>query len=124
MTFRWPHIRARSGALKRRKNISDKRKRNKKIFTRVTDEEQEIAFSNAKSRGMTMGQYLREIALAGKPVQSKKRNMDTHALVVKLGPIASNINQMTKVANTMGLIENAPLIAVLNELRQTIRDIR
>lgn len=57
MTFRWPHIRARSGALKRRKNKSDKRKRNKKIFTRVTDEEQEIAFSNAKSRGMTMGQY-------------------------------------------------------------------
>jgi len=104
--------------------MSDKRKRNKKVFTRVTDEEQEIVANNAKARGMTVGQYLREIALAGKPVQSKKRNMDTHAVVVKLGPIASNINQMAKVANTMGLIEKEPLTAALDELRQAIRNIR
>jgi hypothetical protein len=104
--------------------MSDKRKRNKKIFTRVTDEEQGIAVSNAKSRGMTMGQYLREIALAGKPVQSKKRNMDAHTIVVELGRIGSNINQMAKVANTMGLIEKEPLTAALDELRQAIRNIR
>ncbi|MFN7402509.1 MAG: plasmid mobilization protein [Alphaproteobacteria bacterium] len=104
--------------------MSDKRKRTKTLLIKMNDEEKQIIIENAQVRGMATSTYMRETAVAGKPVLSKKRNMDTHAVVVELGRIGSNINQMAKVANTMGLIEKEPLTAALDELRQAIRNIR
>ena len=105
-----------------------KRQRQKVIGFRATPEEQAQIESDAKSAGLTIGAYLRKLALdAPIPRQSRRSSVDMTTLsqlLGQLGKIGSNLNQLARQAN-IGLAPSAPALAeelaALKVLRAEIR---
>ena len=90
-------------------------KRNREISIRVTDDELE-KMKKRQSSG-TLAGWLRELALGIVP--TKKADPD---LILTLGRIGSNLNQIARHANTEKNIDNAVLneIKIIRELINTL----
>lgn len=92
-------------------------KRNREISIRVTDDELE-KMKKRQSSG-TLAGWLRELALGVVP--TKKADPE---LILTLGRIGSNLNQIARHANTEKNIDNAVLneIKIIRELINTLVD--
>lgn len=90
-------------------------KRNREISIRVTDDELE-KMKKRQSSG-TLAGWLRELALGVVP--TKKADPE---LILTLGRIGSNLNQIARHANTEKNIDNAVLneIKIIRELINTL----
>ena len=92
-------------------------KRQKQVTVRFTEEEYRQLKSKCDAAGMKMEPFLRALvrgcALRERPPDSYK------ALAAQVAAIGNNLNQLTRLANSTGKIENAQ-IAEANRLMQRI----
>jgi hypothetical protein len=101
---------------------SEKRQRQNFLIARCTATEKAIAEDNARNRGLSLGDYIRLVALGQKPLHIVRRNSAKAEAILllkaELGKIGSNINQVAKVANTRGTVEREQIQALLDALAQ------
>lgn len=75
-------------------------KRTKRLTMRYTDTEYAAISSRAERAGMTLSEYVRDMALSGKvEVHENRHDFQT---MDQLRRIGINLNQLTKVANATG----------------------
>lgn len=103
------------------KRRSEKRLRQAFITVRCTPAEKAIAVDNAANLGLSLGDYVRSVAMGQKPLYLVRRsNAKAEAILLlkaELGKIGSNINQVAKVANSTGTVESYKIDILLNALR-------
>ena len=92
-------------------------KRQKQVTVRFTEEEYHQLKNKCDAAGMKMEPFLRALVsgctLRERPPDSYK------ALAAKVAAIGNNLNQLTRVANSTGKIENAQ-IAEANQMMQRV----
>lgn len=100
---------------------SERRQRQVFLTVRCTPEEKQIAIDNADNRGMSLGDYIRSVAIGQKPLYVVRRhNEKAQAILLlkaELGKIGSNINQIAKVANTKQTVDANQIDMLLKALR-------
>ncbi|MEJ1929161.1 plasmid mobilization relaxosome protein MobC [Nostoc sp. NIES-2111] len=103
------------------KRRSEKRLRQAFITVRCTPAEKAIAVDNAANLGLSLGDYVRSVAMGQKPLYVVRRNSAKAEAILllkaELGKIGSNINQVAKVANSTGTVESYKIDILLNALR-------
>lgn len=103
------------------KRRSEKRLRQAFITVRCTPAEKAIAVDNAANLGLSLGDYVRSVAMGQKPLYVVRRNSGKADAILllkaELGKIGSNINQVAKVANSTGTVESYKIDILLNALR-------
>lgn len=77
-------------------------KREKQLRARCTKAEFSAVASRAKSAGLTLSEYVRDMALSGK-VEAHENRHDFQT-INQLRRIGVNLNQLTKIANATGEI--------------------
>jgi hypothetical protein len=102
------------------KKRSEKRQRQSYLIARCTATEKSIARDNATNRGLSLGDYLREVATGQKPLKQVQRATakTTEMLLLKaeLNKIGSNVNQIAKIANTEKHVSQEQVNAMLDLL--------
>ena len=92
-------------------------KRQKQVTVRFTEEEYRQLKNKCDTAGMKMEPFLRALvsgcALRERPPDSYK------ALAAQVAAIGNNLNQLTRLANSTGKIENAQL-AEANRMMQRV----
>lgn len=69
---------------------------------RCTEDEKKLILSKSKSAGLSMSEYVRQMALSGKiVVRESSLNLDAAVQLRKLGV---NLNQQTKKLNSTGVM--------------------
>lgn len=103
------------------KRRSEKRQRQAFITVRCTPAEKAIAVDNAANLGLSLGDYVRSVAMGQKPLYVVRRSSAKAEAILllkaELGKIGSNINQVAKVANSTGTVESYKIDILLNALR-------
>jgi len=81
-------------------------KREKRLpHVRCTEAEYQSAFGHAKSAGVSLSEYMRELATTGRVVANDQPSVDQmipFELVNQLQKVGVNINQLTRVAHATG----------------------
>jgi Bacterial mobilisation protein (MobC) len=100
----------------------DKRQRNNVLQTRANDEERDAIKARADRVGLTVGTFLRQLALGlplpARAVRHTRIEIETLVRVLgELGKIGSNLNQLTKYAN-MGRVLERSVLAALREVEE------
>lgn len=94
---------------------TEKRKRNKIILVRLTDEEHAKLVELAASHERTVAAYVRQVALNEAP-----KTRETLAIIAQLSRIGNNLNQIARVANSGGDVRADILAEALKELSEVI----
>jgi hypothetical protein len=85
------------------------RKRNNRIFVRLSDDEYDIILDRIKKTGLSKEAYLRSLLFGSVP--REKPDERFYEMMRDLSGIANNINQLAKKANTFGSIHSKMLLA-------------
>lgn len=100
-----------------------KTNRTSRIAVRVTPAEREAIESAAAEAGLSVSAHLRQSAIDGGGRRVPERNEDAWA---ELAPVASNLNQLAKSANTMrvAISESGIQIQTLRQVVGLMREVR
>jgi hypothetical protein len=90
------------------------------VSVRMSPVERRAVAERADLCGHCLSTYMRSVALGSIP-RSRPRRIE-QKVVYLLGRIGTNLNQLTRIANTTGRIDHTRrLEAVINELLEAIR---
>mgnify|MGYP001813559755 FL=1 len=90
------------------------------VSVRMSPEERRAVAERADLCGQCLSTYMRRIALGSIP-RARPRRIE-QKVVYHLGRIGTNLNQLTRIANSTGRIDYSQrLAAILNELTEAIR---
>lgn len=108
-------------------NRSEKRQRKVFLIARCTQEEKAIALDYANNQRLSLGDYLRSVAIGQKPLHVVKRSSAKAEAILllkaELNKIGSNVNQIAKIANTKQEVTPAQLQAILDALAMCYEEI-
>lgn len=93
-------------------NKSERRNRNIKISIRVTDKE--LKQLRERCGGMTLARYLRNLGLGAPYIKKADAN-----LVLALGRLGSNLNQVARHANTENKLDQK-VLSEISAIREVI----
>ena len=104
---------------------SEKRRRGDTITVRVTPDERAVIDEHSMRRGLTVGAYMRAVAL-GDPGPRAKRRIPVDAkllrrLLGEVGRVGNNLNQIAHVLNADGEETPERLAAVLERVDRAVR---
>ena len=88
---------------------------------RLTEKEHRWLQRRAKSCGLTMSAYVRQIINGYKPRESPPA--DYHSMTREIKAIGNNLNQLAFVANATGLIDEAAYFENAAQLRDALKRI-
>lgn len=92
-----------------------------------TPEQDEYVRLQADAGDLSLSEYLRSMALDASPVRQRPRpNIDRQlcaALLAELGKVGSNVNQIARTGNQMGVLHSEDL-KILRRLSSDIGDMR
>jgi Bacterial mobilisation protein (MobC) len=91
-------------------------KKSERITGRFTINEFEIIIVNAKTLGITKSEYVSQMTIVGKIIDTFSPAQKD--LVLRLINISNNLNQLAKAANTVGFIQ---VVIEVDELLKHIR---
>ena len=83
------------------------RKRNNRIFVRLSDEEYDLIKSRIQKTGLSKEAYLRSLLLGSIP--REKPDERFYAMIKDIAGIANNVNQLARKANAFGSIHSRML---------------
>ena len=90
------------------------------VSVRMSPVELDAVARRAKDCGKCLSTYMRRVALGSIP-RARPRRIE-QKVVYHLGRIGTNLNQLTRIANSTGRIDYSQrLAAILNELTEAIR---
>lgn len=108
-------------------NRSENRQRKVFLIARCTEEEKAIALDYATNQRLSLGDYIRMVAVGQKPLHVVKRNSAKAEAILllkaELNKIGSNVNQIAKVANTKQEVTPAQLQAILDALAKCYEEV-
>lgn len=81
----------------------ERRKRTHRVQVRLNDNEYDFLKSQIKRTGLTTEAYLRKI-IANKTPKTKEFAERDRDIIAQLNAIGNNLNQISRRANTMGII--------------------
>lgn len=97
-------------------------KRTTALLVRLSPEERRAILARAQACGKGTSTYMREVALGSIP-RCRPRRLEEEA-VYQLARLGNNVNQLARVANTTGQIEDSRLLAeTLGELLRATRSL-
>jgi hypothetical protein len=106
----------------RAKEWSDKRKRHPRVYSRVSDAERAQIEADAAALGLSVGAYLRWLAIDRPQTRAVRRPLADVALLKHLkgqcGRIGGNIHQLLKMANRGEIPWADELEAAAQEVRE------
>jgi hypothetical protein len=79
------------------------RKRNNRIFVRLSDEEYDVIKSRIEKTGLSKEAYLR--SLLNDNIPREKPDERFYEVVKDISGIANNVNQLARIANASGSIQ-------------------
>lgn len=91
-----------------------------RIELRTTPSTFAIIQKHAKTAGLTVSEYMRQMGEKQK-IEINERDAQTDELVYQLVRIGTNLNQLAKVANTNGKMIEHEILPVLDKVNETIR---
>lgn len=91
------------------------RKRNNRIWVRLTDQERESLDRRVKKTGLTREAYLR--FLISGHVPREQPPPDYYAMMQELNAIGNSINQIARVANRTGFVKHVEYVRYMDEFR-------
>jgi Bacterial mobilisation protein (MobC) len=107
---------------------SESRQRTAFLTARCTPQEKEYAEKRAFERDLSLGDYLRSIAIGQRPIQQVRRITPTAEAILllkaELNKIGSNINQIARVGNQSGSVSPAQVSAMLEHLKKCYVEIQ
>ena len=90
------------------------------VSVRMSPAERRAVAERADICGQCLSTYMRRVALGSIP-RARPRRIE-QKVVYHLGRIGTNLNQLTRIANTTGRIDySRGLAAILNEFTEAIR---
>jgi hypothetical protein len=90
------------------------------VSVRMSPVERRAVAERADLCGQCLSTYMRRVALGSIP-RARPRRIE-QKVVYHLGRIGTNLNQLTRIANTTGRVDHTRrLEAVINELLEAIR---
>lgn len=107
----------------RRKYYSDKKEY--KVSFKLSEDDYTKMMSDSKAAGLDRSKYLRALVQSGGKIDSSFPEDRAH-LIRQVSGIATNINQMTKVANAMTYVPYQDLKAIKEwqlEIQRLLREV-
>ncbi len=106
---------------------SEKRQRDVFLTARCTPSEKAVAIDYATNQGLSLGDYLRLLAIGAKPLHVVRRSSAKAEAILllkaELNKIGSNVNQIAKLANTTKAITPVQLQELLDALAKCYAEI-
>jgi hypothetical protein len=90
-------------------------KKRTQINVRVDETELEKLRYSADTLGLSVGRYVKQVALAAPLVQPKLSPAIQQAVIRELAGVANNLNQLTRIANATGTMSQRQDLEQLRE---------
>jgi hypothetical protein len=108
---------------KKNRSGSENRKRHPRVYSRVSDAERQQIEQDAAAQGLTVGAYLRSLAITSNPQTRPVRRplADVRMLAQikgQVGRIGGNIHQLLKLANRGDIVNTGELAEAAKEARE------